>query len=102
MNDDDFRKVVVDIFKKWPHRKLNEQCVKVWRTDRMNLCDILRGCNFVKSLGFNTIVYNCIVPLKEKISVETGIHIVDGNDLIVMCIRNDELLKFEGLIRYNK
>jgi hypothetical protein len=75
--------------------------VKVWRrTDRMSIDDILRGCRFVKSLDFNTIVYNCIVPLKEKISIETGIHIVDGNDLIVMCIRNEELLKYEGLIYY--
>lgn len=56
MNDNDFKKVVVDIFKKCPHRKLNEECVKVWRTDRMSI------------------------------------------DLLC----NDELLKFEGLIRYNK
>jgi len=90
-----FAEVVSKIF------NIDERCVKVWRRDRMNITDVLIGIRYVKSIGQNTLVYNTIVPFKERLSKEYQIAILDGNDLIVKCISNDELLKFEGLIRYN-
>lgn len=91
----EFSKIISNIF------NIDERCVKVWRTDKMNINDVLIGINFVKSIGQNTIIYNTIVPFKERLSEEQGITILDGDDLILKCFSNNELLKFEGLIKYN-
>jgi len=95
-----FKKIVFNIFKDL--YKIDETCVKIWQADHMSIYDVFIGCDYVKRIGCDTIIYNNIVPFKEKLSKETGITILDGNDLILKCIRNDKLLKFEGMIHYNK
>lgn len=90
-----FAKIVSKIF------NIDESCVKVWGRDRMLLDDVKRGCDYVKSIGENTIVYNNIVPLKERLSAELGVRIIDGDDLISLCIKHDDLCSYSGLIRYS-
>lgn len=97
--DSEFKKVVTRLLN--TSYNLNEDCVKVWGRDEMLYNDVIRGCDHVKELGYDTIVYNNIVPLKSKISEELGINILDGNDLIQLFTRNHELDEFEDLIRYN-
>ena len=80
--------------------ELNSECVKVWHTDKMLIQNVMIGCDQVKKLGFNTIVYNVVVPLKKEISERTGINIFDGDDLILLAIRNQELLNHEGIIKH--
>ena len=92
--DNKFKKVVSTIF------NIDKRCVKVWKKDKMNIKDVLFGCIFVKSIGQNTIIYNTVVPFKEKLSKENNVTIIDGNDLICKCNSNNDLLEFEGLIRY--
>lgn len=96
-----FRELVTKIVSDLnPYFELNSECVKVWHTDNMLISNVMIGCEHVKSLGFNVIVYNTIIPLKKEISEKTGLNILDGNDLILLCLKYDELLKYEVLIYY--
>ncbi|MDD5770571.1 MAG: hypothetical protein PHE25_06375 [Candidatus Gracilibacteria bacterium] len=98
----EFRELVAKIVSDLnPYFELNSDCVKVWHTDKMLIQNVMIGCDQVKKLGFNVIVYNTVVPLKSEISKNTGINILDGNDLILLAIKYDELLKNESLIKYN-
>lgn len=96
--EDGFEAAAVEALK--DRYDLSEGCVKVWQRRTMDISDVVSGIKHVKSIGFNTIVYNCIVPLKERLSKEYDIDIIDGNDLIVECIRNEKLMKYSGVIRY--
>lgn len=92
--DKEFKEIVSKIY------NVDERCVKIFRTKRMNIGDIIRGIMFVKSIGSDTIIYNTIIPLKDKISEEHEIKIIDGNDLMIECIKNKDLMNYSGLIDY--
>lgn len=97
----EFRELVVKIVSDLdPYFELDSECVKVWHSDKMLIQNVMIGCEQVKKLGFNTIVYNVVVPLKIEISERTGLNIFDGNDLILLSLGNQELLNHEGIIKH--
>lgn len=55
--------------------------IKSWPQETMRISDVLNGINHVKSNGGKTIVYTNTVPLKEKLSIDHEIKILDIEDL---------------------
>lgn len=102
LDDKEFRELVAKLVSDSDtNLELNPDCVKVWRIiDNLPIQVVLMGCRHVKSIGFNTVVYNTIVPFKKEISEREGINILDGNDLILFCFRDEELLRYERIIKY--
>lgn len=101
LDDKEFRELVaVLVADSNPYLKLNSDCVKMWRSDKISIQIVLIGCRYVKQLGFNTVVYNTVVPFKKEISEREGVNILDANDLVHFCFIDEELLKYENLIKY--
>ena len=61
--------------------RFSPECIKCWSQQRMNYNDILRGINYVKSLGYNVLVYTNHVLAKERIMQDHDILILDISDL---------------------
>jgi hypothetical protein len=77
--------------------KVSPDCTKCWVTPRMNYNDVLRGINYVKSLGSNVIVYTNQVLLKERIMQDHDILILDISDLEKLCYKH-KMIEFMDLV----
>ncbi len=67
---------------------VTEDCIKSWSKPKMNYDDVLRGIEFVKSIGKDVIVYTNEVYAKDKIGLENDITILDIKDLIEISVKH--------------
>jgi hypothetical protein len=83
--------------------KISDDCVKVFQSDYMNTGDVLRGIQYVRNKGFNTIVYNNSVFDKEPLENRYNFRIVTGEELMKMAYENkssmNDIIAIEKYLR---
>lgn len=79
-NKDKALPLIVDALKKEGF-DINIDCIKSWSQSRMRYNDVVRGVDYVKSIGKNVVVYTNLVMFKDRISKELDITILDVNDI---------------------
>ncbi len=76
--------LIIEALTKAGYRIRQEEQIKSWNQPRMTHYNILRGINFCKLRGYKTLVYTNTVLLKERLSKEYNITILDIHDLRII------------------
>ncbi len=80
-------KLIIDLMSK-EGVIVTENNIKIWSPETMSITDVLRGIQYVQSLGSNILIYANIVPAKEHLEKEHSITILDKQALITLSLKH--------------
>jgi hypothetical protein len=66
---------------------ISDDIIKVWNRPTMMIGDVIIGCNYVKRVGSDIVVYTNSVPNKEYIESNEKVKIFDNEDLLKLSLK---------------